>query len=198
MRRYEVSHTLIRSGRHSIHVHFGGQPLRGSPVNFRVCPGQAAGRKSRLVPYAHKPASDAEGSGGAAAMQAAPATRGGLVKLPPAEVEPPKPLVGVPYWVSLQARDAHGNAIEDGGTSVELQVADLPPRCLLLPSSCSPSSDSSGSLLLPSAAFLLLPLFRFLLLPPAAFCCLRSRWTRHPSSLAPSSITSWRPSSSTR
>ncbi len=118
--RYEARHGLIRSGRCSVSVTLGGQQLRDSPVNFRVSAAAPLGRKCRLERYIPKPDPDAPASGGAAA---APPSKG---KGKGVEGEPPTPLVGQAYWISLQARDAHGNAIDFGGASVELQV-DAPP-----------------------------------------------------------------------
>jgi len=115
---YEVRHALIRSGRFLVRVLLAGQPLRDIPINFRVGAAHAVGRRSRLEAHLPKPEADEND---------AQSTTPSASLLPPtAEREPPKPLVGVPYWVSLQARDAHGNAIESGGARVELSV-DAPP-----------------------------------------------------------------------
>ena len=126
---YEARHALIRSGRFSVKVNLAGQPLRDTPINFRVGAAKPVGRKSRLAPYIPKPSEDDDDSSfklPEGVPRAAPILAPAKGRLAKADLEPPPPLVGQQYWVSLQARDAHGNAIENGGAHVELYV-DAPP-----------------------------------------------------------------------
>jgi len=109
---YTVLHVLVRTGKFSVAVLLDGKHIHRSPIHFNVFADAALGRKcrlERLIPD-HNPDDNA------AARNAARLTQGDV----------PSPFVGKPYGLKLQLRDKHGNAIDAGGTPIELSV-DAPP-----------------------------------------------------------------------
>ena len=109
---YTVHHVLVRTGKFSVAVLLDGKHIHRSPIHFNVSADAPLGRKSRLerlIP-GHNPDDHP------AARNAARLTQGDV----------PSPFVGKPYGLKLQLRDKHGNAIDAGGTPIELSV-DAPP-----------------------------------------------------------------------
>ena len=109
---YTVHHVLVRTGKFSVAVLLDGKHIHRSPIHFNVSADAPLGRKcrlERLIPD-HNPDDHP------AARNAARLTQGDV----------PSPFVGKPYGLKLQLRDKHGNAIDAGGTPIELSV-DAPP-----------------------------------------------------------------------
>ena len=109
---YTVHHVLVRTGKFSVAVLLDGKHIHRSPIHFNVSADAPLGRKcrlERLIPD-HNPDDNP------AARNAARLTQGDV----------PSPFVGKPYGLKLQLRDKHGNAIDAGGTPIELSV-DAPP-----------------------------------------------------------------------
>ena len=109
---YTVHHVLVRTGKFSVAVLLDGKHIHRSPIHFNVSADAPLGRKcrlERLIP-------DDNPDDNPAARNAARLTQGDV----------PSPFVGKPCGLKLQLRDKLGNAIDAGGTPIELSV-DAPP-----------------------------------------------------------------------